>query len=132
MPDLPAYTLAAIAAPLLVVALELLVLRTGLLRTARYWITMAIVLGFQIPVNGWLTKPQGTVVHYEPAAIIGVRAPVSFPIEDWGFGFAMVTFTLLVWKWLRDRETRPVPPSEHRSVPTTGSRSDPPPEPTRA
>ncbi|QSB13793.1 lycopene cyclase domain-containing protein [Natronosporangium hydrolyticum] len=118
MPDLPLYTVAAVAAPLLVVALELLVLRTGLFRTLRYWLTMLIVLGFQIPVDGWLTKPQGTVVLYDEAQILGIRAPVSFPIEDFGFGFAMVTLTVLLWRWLRNREQRrPAPPAAAQQSP---------------
>lgn len=93
---MPEYTVAAVVAPLLVIGLELAVLRTGLLRTARYWITLGIVLGFQLPVDGWLTKPHGTVVHYQDGAITGVRL-LWFPVEDLGFGFALVTLTLLLW-----------------------------------
>jgi lycopene cyclase domain-containing protein len=99
------FTILAIAAPLAVVGLELLVLRTGLLRQARFWLAMAIVLGFQVPVDGFLTKPEGTIVHYDEAVISGIRVPWHIPIEDFGFGFAMVTLTLLLWRWWQLRAT---------------------------
>src|SRR5690606_13347506 len=93
----PEYTVAAALAPLAVVALELLVLRTGLLRSARYWIATGIALGFQVPVDAWLTHPAHPVVLYRESEILGPRL-VSFPIEDLGFGYALVTLTLLLWR----------------------------------
>ncbi len=51
-----AYTLGAVCAPAAVVALELMALRTGILRRGRFWVTIAITLAFQVPVDGWLTK----------------------------------------------------------------------------
>jgi lycopene cyclase domain-containing protein len=100
------YTVLAIVAPTAVIMFELLVLRTGLLRRLRFWITMGIVLGFQVPVDGWLTKPDASVVVYDPAAKSGIRMPWNIPVEDFGFGFAMVALTLLLWQWWqrRDRE----------------------------
>lgn len=92
------YTIAAVAAPVAVVALELAVLRTGLLRTARYWLTVAVSLAFMVPVDGWLTRPDATVVHYAEEQISGVRAPWHIPVEDYGFGLALITLTLLLWQ----------------------------------
>jgi lycopene cyclase domain-containing protein len=100
------YTIAALAASVAVVALELLVLRTGLLKKARYWITVAIVLTFQVPVDGWLTKPQGTVVHYDETFTSGIRAPWNIPVEDFGFGFALITLTMSLWLWWQRRDQR--------------------------
>jgi len=99
------YTIAAIAAPVAVVALELAVLRTGLFRLGRYWAAVAIVLAFQIPVDGWLTRPEAPIVSYSARATSGVRAPWNIPVEDFGFGFALVTLTLLLWRW-HQREQR--------------------------
>jgi lycopene cyclase domain-containing protein len=98
------YTLVAVAAPVAVIALELLVLRTGLLRRGRFWLTVGIVLAFQVPVDGWLTKPEAAVVHYDPAATAGLRAPWNIPVEDFGFGFALVALTLLLWQWWQQRD----------------------------
>ncbi len=94
----PEYTVAAVAAPILVGVLELLVLRTGLFRQSRYWITVAITLAFQVPVDGWLTHAGRPIVHYNPAAVSGIRLPWNIPLEDFGFGFALVTLTLLLWR----------------------------------
>jgi lycopene cyclase domain-containing protein len=92
------YLLAAVAAAVLAVLLETLVLRTGLFRRPSYWVTMAIVLGFQVPVDGWLTKLDAPVVLYADWAISGVRVPWDIPVEDFLYGFAMVTAVLALWE----------------------------------
>jgi lycopene cyclase domain-containing protein len=92
------YLVSACAAVLLVVVLELRVLRTGLFRRPAYWVTMAIVLAFQVPVDGWLTKLDAPVVVYADWAISGVRVPWDIPVEDFLYGFAMVTAVLLLWE----------------------------------
>ena len=89
------YTVAAAAGVVLTVALELLVLRTGIFRDPRYWLALAIVGCFQLLVNGVLTCPP--IVSYDPAMILGPRV-VCAPIEDLGFGFAMVTTTIALWR----------------------------------
>ena len=89
------YTVASAGGVVLAVLLELLVLRTGLFRDPRYWITLAIVAAFQLLVNGVLTCPP--IVSYNPAAILGPRIACA-PIEDLGFGFAMVTTTIALWR----------------------------------
>lgn len=97
--------MAASTAAVLTVLVELLVLRTGLFRRKAYWITMAIVIAFQVAVDGWLTKLYAPIVRYADWAISGVRVPWDIPVEDFLFGFAMVTLTLLLW----DRARRPQP-----------------------
>ena len=61
------------------VALELLLLRTGLFRRPAYWISMVIVFGFQIPVDGWLTKLTAPIVVYDEHHTSGLRVPVRHP-----------------------------------------------------
>ena len=101
------YTVVALVAVVAVVALDLAVLRTGLLREARYWATVAIALGFQIPVDGWLTHHDAPIVSYRDTAISGLRYPADIPVEDYAFGFALVTLTLLLWRrCAADRERR--------------------------
>jgi lycopene cyclase domain-containing protein len=97
------YTLPAGLAVLLVSALELAVLRTGLFRRPAYWLSMLIVLGFQIPVDGWLTKLSSPIVSYDDKQLSGVRFPFDIPIEDFLFGFALVTAVLLLWERQRAR-----------------------------
>lgn len=97
------YTLPALLSVPVVVLLELRWLRTGLFRRASYWITMGIVLGFQIPVDGWLTKLSAPVVRYDPRHILGLRVPWDIPVEDFFFGFSLVTAVLLLWQRQRDK-----------------------------
>lgn len=91
------YTIATVVAVVVVVAIELLWARTGIFRTAQYWITMAIVFFFQVLVDGWLTKLSDPIVRYAPAHFAGIRFPFDIPIEDFGFGFALVTGTIIAW-----------------------------------
>lgn len=94
---MPEYTLLTLVAVALVVALELAWARTGIFRRARYWTAMGIVFFFQVWVDGWLTKLSAPIVVYNPAQFSGVRFPWDIPVEDYGFGFAMVTLTLIIW-----------------------------------
>jgi lycopene cyclase domain-containing protein len=97
------YTVPAIVAALAVGALELTVLRTGLFRRPAYWLSMLIVIGFQILVDGWLTKRSAPIVVYDDRQTSGIRFPLDIPIEDFFFGFALVTAVLLLWERQRER-----------------------------
>lgn len=100
------YTVPAAIAVVVVCTWELSALHTGLFRRPGYWVTMAIVLGFQIPVDGWLTKLSAPLVRYDDAHITGVRFPWDIPVEDFLFGFAMVTAVLLCWERHRRNDSR--------------------------
>ncbi len=99
------YTLWALVAATAVISIEALWLHTGLFRRPAYWVTLAITWGFQIPVDGWLTKLSAPVVIYNSKELSGVRFPWDIPIEDFAYGFALVTLVLLVW--VRERPARP-------------------------
>jgi len=92
------YTLPAVLAVFAVCVLEVAVLRTGLFRRMAYWISMVIVLGFQILVDGWLTKLSAPIVVYDDRHTTGARFPFDIPIEDFLFGWAIVTAVLLLWE----------------------------------
>jgi lycopene cyclase domain-containing protein len=69
-------------------------------------LSIAIVFAFQIPVDGWLTKLSAPIVIYNPDEILGLRVPWDIPVEDFGFGFAMVTLAILLWRrWLDRRQS---------------------------
>jgi lycopene cyclase domain-containing protein len=97
------YTIPAIVAALAVGVLEFTVLRTGLFRRPAYWLSMLIVIGFQILVDGWLTKLSAPIVVYDNRQTSGIRFPLDIPIEDFFFGFALVTAVLLLWERQRER-----------------------------
>jgi lycopene cyclase domain-containing protein len=93
----PEYTVAAAASVAAVIALDALVLHTGLLVSRAYWLAMAISFGFMIAVNGWLTKLTAPIVTYDPEATTGWRFPWDIPVEDYLFGFSLLTLTMLLW-----------------------------------
>jgi lycopene cyclase domain-containing protein len=100
---MPDYTVLTVVAVVAVVLVELAWLRTRVFASAQYWITMAIVFAFQVLVDGWLTKLSDPIVIYNSHTMLGIRVPWDIPVEDFGFGFAMVTLAIMLWR----RATRP-------------------------
>ena len=94
------YTALALLGVLAAVGVDLVVLRTGLVRRRVFWTAYAIVVFFQLVTNGVLTGRR--VVRYDPGAILGPRLAYA-PVEDLLFGFAMVLLTLSTWVWLGRR-----------------------------
>ena len=95
---MPEYTVATLVACALVVLAEVLWLKTGIFQSLQYWLSMAIVFAFQVLVDGWLTKLNDPIVLYAPEQMTGLRFPWDIPIEDFGFGFALVTAVIIGWK----------------------------------
>jgi lycopene cyclase domain-containing protein len=93
----PEYTVLAVLSVLAVVAAELFWLRTGVFRQAQYWVAVGIIAVFQVLVDGWLTKLSAPIVLYDQAQTVGLRVPWDIPVEDFLFGFAMVTLTIMLW-----------------------------------
>ena len=97
------YTVAVLVALAAALALDLGVLRTRLVTRAVFWCAYPIILIFQLIANGVFTGRD--IVRYSPSAIIGWRIAYA-PVEDLGFGFALVLVTLSVWVWLGRRTAR--------------------------
>ena len=76
-------------------------LRTGLFRRGVYWITMAIVFAFMIPVDGWLTKLSAPIVAYDPDDVSGWRPVWDILAEEFCYAFALLTLVLLCWERAR-------------------------------
>jgi len=91
------YTAAALLGVVGAAAVDLGLLRTRLLTRKVFWTAYAIIVGFQLIVNGILTGRR--IVRYDPDAIIGLRIAYA-PVEDLLFGFAMILLTLSTWVWL--------------------------------
>ena len=88
------YTQLALCAVLIAVTVDLFVIKTALLKRKVFWTSYAIIVGFQLLTNWWLTSRN--IVMYSPDAIIGIRI-ASAPIEDLLFGFALVLGVLIIW-----------------------------------
>lgn len=88
------YTWASLAAVVVAIVVDLAVIRSRVLRSKAFWASYAIVVFFQLIVNGVLTG--WGIVQYDPRVILGLRVAYA-PVEDLGFGFAMVVLTLTLW-----------------------------------
>ena len=107
------YTDAVLLGVAFAAILDLIVLRTNLLRRKAFWASYLIVLGFQLIVNGILTGRR--LVVYSPTAVLGGATPhllggwrlAYAPVEDLLFGFSLVVQTLAWWVWWGRRITAP-------------------------
>ena len=88
------YSALAVTAVAAVLVVDLAVLRTRMVTRRVFWVAYAIVIVFQLLMNGVLTGLD--VVTYDPGAIWGPRIAYA-PVEDLLFGFALVTLTLASW-----------------------------------
>ncbi len=102
------YSTLAVVAVVAVLVVDLAVYRTRMVTRPVFWVAYAIVIFFQLLMNGVLTGLD--VVTYDPDAIWGPRIAYA-PVEDLLFGFAMVTVTLSTWVWLGRRQARRRRPS---------------------
>ena len=93
----------AFVAAAVVVALELVVVRSGVLTSARFWATITIAIGFQVLVDGWLTKLSAPVVIYNSHEHHLPRFPWDIPMEDFVYGWALMTLVLMTWVRLTSR-----------------------------
>lgn len=105
------YSGLAVVAVVMVVAWDLFLLRTRLLTLRVFWISYAILMTFQLLTNAVLTGTR--IVRYSGSAIFGSTTPshsappifgdgriLFAPVEDLGFGFALVVLTLSLWVFL--------------------------------
>ena len=92
------FTVLSILSVVAVVAAEVLWFRTGIFKTARFWIAYAVVLFFECLVDGWLTKLSAPIVTYNPDKYSGWRFPFDIPVEDFLFGFSLIVLTILCWE----------------------------------
>ena len=105
-------------------ALDLLVLRTNLLRHKAFWTAYAIMRVLPADRERRAHRPADRALR--PATIIGWRV-VYAPVEDLLFGFALITVTLSVWVWLGARAAAcrsPVSPTAPRRTRPTVTRRE--------
>ena len=94
---MPLYTMLALVAVVTVVGLERFVFRSGLFRQRPYWVAMGIVFAFMVAVDGWLTKRSAPIVIYREQDTSGWRPIWDIPVEDFAYGFALLTLVILIW-----------------------------------
>lgn len=82
---------------MLTVAAELFVFRSGIFRTRAYYVSMLIVFGFMVVVDGWLTKLSAPIVVYDDSQTSGIRPIWDILLEEYAYAFALVTMVILLW-----------------------------------
>jgi lycopene cyclase domain-containing protein len=100
------YPALATAAAVLVVLGELLWFKSGIFRTGSYYVSMLIVFGFMIVVDGWLTKLSAPIVIYDDEQTSGIRPIWDILVEEYAYAFALLTMVMLLWDRAGERETR--------------------------
>lgn len=103
------YTMLAVVGVLAAIVVDRWAVRTRLTSSGAWWAAYSIIVFFQLLTNGWLTG-RG-IVRYDPDTIVGSEEVTAFgdgrlvyaPVEDLGFGFALVLTTCVVWVWLGAR-----------------------------
>lgn len=126
------YTQLAVLGVVVVVLLDLVVVRTRLLRRRAFWTAYAIIVFFQLVTNATLTGLR--IVRYDGAAIVGSSTPADAPppflgdgriayapFEDLLFGFALVVLTLVLWVRLGRRGVQRTPYSGPPRISWPGS-----------
>ena len=111
------YTITAAVAVVAALLYDVTLAGTRLVARRAFWTAYAIVVGFQLLVNGVLTGLR--IVRYDKHRIIGWRI-VYAPVEDLAFGFAMVLVTLVTWVWLGRRRPEGSDETGARSVSPSG------------
>ncbi len=91
------YTFLALCSMLLTLILDEKT-RVYLLRKKHYYGFLGVIFFFKIAVNGYLTG--SSLVRYNPDFFLGVRL-FSIPLEDFMFGFSMVTMAIIFWEYFR-------------------------------
>jgi len=69
-----------------------------ILKRGLFYIFLLVILFFKFLVNGYLTGKN--IVIYNPRFFLGARIG-SIPIEDFLFGFSMVTMSIIFWEYFK-------------------------------
>lgn len=96
------YTMLALAGALAAAAADL-ALGTRLLRRRAFWLFQGIMALVTTVVNGYLTwRP---IVRYGERFFLNLRLG-TIPVEDYLFGFGLLTLNLVLWEHFASRGRR--------------------------
>lgn len=92
------YTLLAIISVLITVIIDRMTKIRVLIRPG-FYIYVLVIMFFKLLVNGFLTGQN--IVIYNPRFFLGLRVN-SIPLEDFFFGFSMITLTIIFWERFKE------------------------------
>jgi lycopene cyclase domain-containing protein len=93
------YTLLAVVSVLVTIAADNF-FKVGIIKNRGFLPFLGVIIFFKFLMNGFLTGHK--IVCYSPDFFLGIRIG-SIPLEDFLFGFSMVTLTILFWEMFLGR-----------------------------
>ncbi len=72
----------------------------NIFRRKEFYVFLAIIVFFKLLVNGYLTGSY--IVVYNSDFFLGLRIG-TIPLEDFLFGFGMVSMTIIFWEYFKKR-----------------------------
>jgi lycopene cyclase domain-containing protein len=96
------YTLVSIGSVFVAILLNQL-LKTGLFKRIEYYIYLIFIMVGEMVVNGLITAKG--IVKYNSDFYLGFKIG-TIPLEDFFFGFSMVTATIMFWEFFKKRFKR--------------------------
>jgi len=97
--EMKEYTALAIASVIMTLAIDRAA-GAGVFRRKEFYLFLLAMAFFKFLVNGFLTGRQ--IVLYNPEFFSGFRLG-SIPVEDFLFGFSMVSLTIIFWESFKKR-----------------------------
>ncbi|MFA5092843.1 MAG: lycopene cyclase domain-containing protein [Candidatus Omnitrophota bacterium] len=94
------YTLIALVSVALTIWIDKLT-RVNILKNKLFYLFLGVIFFFKLLVNGYLTKTN--IVMYNSKFFLGIRLG-SIPLEDFIFGFSMVTLGVIFWEYFKKNE----------------------------
>jgi lycopene cyclase domain-containing protein len=96
------YTLLVLVS-LLTAVITNFILKTKLFLNKRFWVFWVVIFVMISIVNGYLTwRP---IVMYGEGFYVGLRL-FTIPIEDFLFGFSLITLNISIWEFLTRKYLR--------------------------
>lgn len=96
------YTILAVVSVIAVVIVDRL-LQVRLLARKEFRIFIAVMFGFTLLANGYLTARP--VVLYGEQFFMNLRL-WTIPLEDFLYGFSLITLTIILWEYYKRRESQ--------------------------
>ncbi|MDD5561777.1 MAG: lycopene cyclase domain-containing protein [Candidatus Omnitrophica bacterium] len=94
------YTFIAVGSVILTVLADRLS-GVNILKQRLFYLFLLVILVFKLLVNGYLTGTN--IVIYNPKFFLGFRIG-SIPLEDFLFGFSMVSLGVIFWEFSKRRQ----------------------------
>jgi lycopene cyclase domain-containing protein len=92
------YTLIAFSSVILTILIDKWA-GVNIFKKKLFYLFLAVIFGFKLLVNGYLTHTR--IIIYNPKYFLGWRLG-SIPLEDFLFGFSMVSLGIIFWELLKE------------------------------